>query len=140
VAHLLEVLMPYTPYLALVLRVWLGATLMIHGRPKLNKQNREQSVKNFAAQGVPAVAVFLGMVIEFFGGLFLVIGFIVPVVGAIEAIYFANIVAVKKTKQNAVYVGYGKPNFELEVFFVMAAVVLVFLGAGVLSLDGLIGL
>jgi uncharacterized membrane protein YphA (DoxX/SURF4 family) len=138
VAGLLEVLMPYTSYLALVLRVWLGATLMIHGRPKLNKQNREQSVKNL---GIPAVAVFLGMVIEFFGGLFLVIGFIVPVAGAIEAIYFANIIAIKKTKQNAVYVGHGKkPNFELEVFFVMAALVLVFLGAGALSLDGFLGL
>ena len=132
--------MPYTPYLALILRVWLGATLMIHGRPKLNKQNREQSVKNFAAQGVPAAAVFMGMVIEFFGGLLLVVGFIVPIVGAIEAIYFANIVTLKKTKQSAVYVGYGKPNFELEVFFIMAALVLVFLGAGVLSLDGLLGL
>ena len=129
--------MPYTSYLALVLRVWLGATLMIHGRPKLNKLNREQSVKNL---GIPAVAVFLGMVIEFFGGLFLVIGLIVPVAGAILAIYFGNIIAIKKTKQNAVYVGYGKPNFELEVFFVMAALVLVFLGAGVLSLDGLLGL
>jgi uncharacterized membrane protein YphA (DoxX/SURF4 family) len=137
VAHLLEVLIPYTPYLALVLRVWLGATLMIHGRPKLNKQNREQSVKNL---GVPAVGVFLGMVLEFFGGLFLVIGFIVPFVGAVEAIYFANIVALKKTKQKAVYVGYGKPNFELETFFAMAALVLVFLGAGMLSLDGLLGL
>src|SRR5579863_6998719 len=129
--------MPYTSYLALILRVWLGATLMIHGRPKLNKLNREQSVKNL---GIPAVAVFLGMVIEFFGGLLLVIGFIVPVVGAILAIYFANIVAIKKTKQKAVYVGYGKPNFELEVFFVSAALVLVFLGGGVLSLDGLLGL
>jgi putative oxidoreductase len=137
VAHLLEALMPYTPYLALVLRVWLGATLMIHGRPKLNKQVREQSTKNL---GIPAPAVFLGMLIEFFGGLFLVIGFIVPVVGAIEAIYFANIVGIKKTKQKAVYVGYGKPNFELEVFFAMAALVLVFLGAGALSLDGLLGL
>lgn len=129
--------MPYTSYLALVLRVWLGGTLMIHGRPKLNKQNREQSVKNL---GTPAVAVFLGMVIEFFGGLFLVIGFMVPVVGAILAIYFGNIIAFKKTKQKAVYVGYGKPNFELEVFFLMAALVLIFLGAGALSLDGLLGL
>jgi len=137
VAGLLEALMPYTSYLALVLRVWLCTTLMVHGRPKLNKQNRERSVKNL---GIPAVAVFLGMIIEFFGGLFLVIGFIVPVVGAIEAIYFANIIAIKKTKQNAVYVGYGKPNFELEVFFVMAALVLVFLGAGALSLYGLLGL
>lgn len=110
---------------------------MIHGRPKLNKLRREQSVKNL---GIPATAVFLGMVIEFFGGLFLVIGFIVPVVGAIEAIYFGNIIAIKKTKQNAVYVGYGKPNFELEAFFVMAALALVFLGAGPLSLDGLLGL
>lgn len=136
-AHLLEVLAPYTPYLALVLRVWLGATLMIHGRPKLSKQAREQSVKNL---GLPASAVLLGMIIEFFGGLFLVVGFIVPFVGLVEAIYFGNIIVFKKTKQKAPYYGPGKPNYELEVFFVMAAVVLIFLGAGVLSLDGLLGL
>lgn len=138
--HLLEVLTPYTPYLALVLRVWLGATLMIHGRPKLNKQNREKSIANMAGKGVPAGAVLMGAIIEFFGGLFLVIGFIVPFTGAVVAIYFANIVAVKKAKDKAVYIGYGKPNFELEVFFAMVGVVLVFLGAGVLSLDGLLGL
>jgi hypothetical protein len=42
---LLEPLISYLPYLALLVRVWMGATLMIHGRPKLVKKNREQTIR-----------------------------------------------------------------------------------------------
>jgi putative oxidoreductase len=137
---LLEPLLAYTPYLALLVRVWFGATLMIHGRPKLNKERRAQSIANFQAKGVPPIAVILGTVLEFFGGLFLVIGLIVPVAATFEAIYFASIIATKKTKDHAQYVAFGKPNYELEVAFVVVSIVLIFLGAGAFSLDGLVGL
>ncbi len=137
---LLEPLLPYVPYLALLVRVWLGATLMIHGRPKLNKEKRDQSIKNFAAKGVPPIGVVLGMVLEFFGGLFLVIGFIVPVVAFLEVIYFLGIIRMKRTKDHAQYVAFGKPNFELEAFYIMVSIVLIVLGAGALSVDGLLGL
>lgn len=91
-----------------------------------------------AAKGAPAGAVLPGAIIEFFGGLFLVVGFIVPFSVAVVAVCLANTVALKKTRDKAVYIGYGKPNFELEVLFAMVGVVLVFLGAGVLWLDGLL--
>jgi putative oxidoreductase len=137
---LLEPLLSYTPYIALAARVMFGATLMIHGRPKLNKERRAQTIANFGAQGVPPIAVILGIVLEFFGGLFLVLGLIVPVVAVFEAIYFISIVVTKRTKENAKFVAFGKPNYELEAFFVLISLVLVVLGAGALSIDGLIGL
>src|SRR5689334_11033212 len=114
----------------------LGATLMIHGRPKLNKERRAQTIANFRDQGVPPTAVILGTVLEFFGGLFLVLGLIVPVVAAFEAIYFLSIVVTKRTKENAKFVALGKPNYELEAFFVLVSLVLAVLGAGALSIDG----
>jgi uncharacterized membrane protein YphA (DoxX/SURF4 family) len=80
---LLEPLLSYTPYVALAVRVMFGATLMIHGRPKLNKERRAQTIATFRAQGVPPTAVILGIVLEFFGGLFLVLGLIVSVVAAL---------------------------------------------------------
>jgi uncharacterized membrane protein YphA (DoxX/SURF4 family) len=89
---------------------------------------------------VPAIAVILGITIEFFGGLFLVIGFLVPIVSAFVVIYFLSIIAMKRTKDHAAYVAFGKPNFELEAFYVLLAMVLVFLGAGGASLDGVLGL
>jgi putative oxidoreductase len=137
---LLEPLLSYTPYVALAARVMFGGTLMIHGRPKLNKERRAQTIANFRAQGVPPIAVILGIVLEFFGGLFLVLGLIVPVVAAFEAIYFLSIVVTKRTKQDAKFVAFGKPNYELEAFFVLISLVLAVLGAGALSIDGLIGL
>lgn len=92
-----------------------GATLMIYGRLKLNKERRAQTIANFRTQGVPPIAVMGGIVLEFFGGLFLVPGLIVPVVAAFEAIYFLSIVVTKRTKENAKFVAFGKPNYELEV-------------------------
>jgi uncharacterized membrane protein YphA (DoxX/SURF4 family) len=139
-SHILEPLLTYTPYLALLARTWFGATLMIHGKPKLNRERRAQSIANFKAKGVPTVAVVLGVILEFFGGLFLVVGLIVPVVATFEAIYFASIIATKRAKDQAKYVAFGKPNYELEAFFVLISIVLVLLGAGALSLDGGLGL
>ena len=137
---MLEPLLSYTPYVALAARVMFGATLMMHGRPKLNKERRAQSIANFGAKGVPPMAVILGTVLEFFGGLFLVVGLIVPVVAAFEAIYFLSIIEEKRTKDGAKFVAFGKPNFELEAFFVLLSLMLVALGAGALSIDGLLGL
>jgi len=36
----------------------------------------------------------------------------------------------KKTKDHAEYVAYGKPNYELEAFLVLLSFVLIVLGAG----------
>lgn len=138
--HLLEPLISYVPYLALLVRVCVGATLMIHGRPKLNKANRERSIKNFETKGVPPIAVLLVAILEFFGGLFLVVGFLVPLIAAFVAVDFGAIIVMKRTKENAAYVAYGKPNFELEVLFILLSIVLVVIGAGALSVDGLVGL
>jgi uncharacterized membrane protein YphA (DoxX/SURF4 family) len=49
-------------------------------------------------------------------------------------------VVTKRTKENAKFVAFGKPNYELEAFFVLISLVLAVLGAGALSIDGLIGL
>ncbi len=137
---MLEPLLSYTPYIVFVARVMFGATLMIHGRPKLNKERRAQTIANLRTQGVPPIAVIMGIVLEFFGGLFLILGLLVPVVAAFEAIYFLSIVVTKRTKQNAKFVAFGKPNYELEAFFVLLSLVLAVLGAGALSIDGLLGL
>ena len=139
-AHLLEPLISFTPYLALLVRVWFGITLMIHGRPKLNRERRAQSIENFRAKGVPPIAVVLGTIIEFFGGLLLVVGFLVTFVAAVEAVYFLSIIQEKRAKDKAKYVAFGKPNYELEAFLVLVSLVLLVLGAGAFSLDGLLGL
>jgi putative oxidoreductase len=136
---LLEPLLSDVGILSLIIRVWMGGNMVVHGRAKLGKA-MAQPIQYFKTMGIPEVATKMGVYLEFFGGIFLVIGLIVPIVGVLFAIYMASIAIVTKTKQHAQYIAPGKPSYEVNVLYLMLAIVLVFLGAGVLSLDRLIGL
>ena len=131
-------LVPYTGYLALLLRIWVGANFIVHGRPKFSKTGEgiKTSLKN---AGLPGGIVSAVGVLELFGGIFLIIGLIVPIVAALLVILFASIILMKKTKQHEAYIAPGKPSYELDVLYLMLAIVILVLGSGVLSVDSLIG-
>jgi len=130
-------LLPYVAYLALLLRVWVGATLMAHGYPKLGKA-RQQMVQWIKSIGLPAGAVYTVAILEFFGGLFLILGLIVPIVALFFAVQFLSIVLMKKTKTKAAYI--GQNSYELDVAYFLLSAILIVLGAGALSIDSLVGL
>ena len=111
---------------------------MIHGYPKL--KSREQTMNWMKSMGMPGAIAVLAGILEFFGGLFLVIGLIVPIVAFFFAIQFAIITLMKKQKMKAPYVAPGKLSYEEDVLYLLFAIVLIVLGAGALSIDGLIGL
>jgi putative oxidoreductase len=127
------------PYLALLVRLFLGFSLITHGYPKV-KGGWRQSGQWMKSMGIPAGAAILATVIEFFGGLLLVVGLIVPVVAAIVAIQFASIVGMKTSKMKAHFISMeqGKPTYEIDAFYLALAAVLVVLGAGVFSLDSVL--
>ncbi|MGA3405626.1 MAG: DoxX family protein [Candidatus Bathyarchaeia archaeon] len=131
------ILMPYTAYLALLLRVWVGANFVAHGYPKLGK-TREQTLQWTKSLGVPVVATYLAIILEFFGGLSLIIGFIVPVVGFFIALEMITVIFLKKTKMKAPYM--GQNSFEIDITYLMLAIVLIVVGAGAISLDSVLGL
>ena len=80
-------------------------------------------------------------IVEFFGGLFLVIGLIVPVVSLFVAIQMAAITAAKKLKLHGAYVSMKNPvKYEIDILYLLLALTLMVLGAGILSVDGLLGL
>ncbi len=135
---LLEPFLSYVPYLALLVRVVIGATLMIHGYPKI--KSSEQSANWMKSLGMPGVSAVLAAILEFFGGLFLIVGLIVPVVALFLAIQFASIIMVKKSKMKASFVNPAGASYEVDVLYLLFAVVLIVLGAGALSIDGLLGL
>ena len=56
-AGILEALLPYTPYLALILRVWLGTNFIIHARPKLGK-GMIQTMQWTKGMGIPVGAAY----------------------------------------------------------------------------------
>ncbi|MDA4112941.1 MAG: DoxX family protein [Thaumarchaeota archaeon] len=136
----LEPLLPYTPYLALLIRVLVGASLVIHGYPKMGKTGREQAIGFMKSMSVPGGAAVAAAILEFFGGLFLIAGFIVPIVALFFAIEFAAIIVMKKRKMNAVYISPGKPNYEIDATYLFLSLVMLVLGAGAISIDALLGL
>jgi putative oxidoreductase len=79
-----EAFLAFIPYLALFPRVWMGANMMIHGYPKL-KNIKETAEETKQTLGIPTKATYTAAVLEFFGGIFLIIGLIVPIV----ALFFA---------------------------------------------------
>ncbi len=138
--NLSEAFLAYVPYIALMARVWLGANMMVHGYPKIRnmKKTAEQMEQ---AWGVPAIATYVATILEFFGGIFLIIGLIVPFVTMFFAIFMVVNIIMKKTRMKAAYIAApDKPSYEIDVTYLIISLILVVLGGGALSIDSLIGL
>jgi uncharacterized membrane protein YphA (DoxX/SURF4 family) len=144
-AALIDVLLPYVPYFALVIRIWFGANMMIHGYPKVTQTR--QVIQMMAGwmgmtqrTGQVTAMVSAAAVLEFFGGIFMIVGLIVNVVALFYAIFFASIIIMKKTKMKSNYIDVSKPSYELDALYLMLAIVLLVIGAGAFSLDSIIGI
>ena len=135
---ILDPLIPYTGYLALVLRVWVGANFVIHARPKI--QSMPQTIQSMKGLGVPAGATYAATALELGGGIALILGLLVPIVGLFFVLFMVSASVMKKRKMHADYIAVGKPSYEVDVLYLVLALVLVFIGAGVLSLDGALGI
>ena len=126
-----EPLLMFIPYLALVTRIWMGANMMIHGYPMLKniKETAEQTKKTL---GIPIRATYTAAILEFFGGLFLIIGLIVPIVGMFFAIFMIANVIMKRRKMSAVYISTRKASYEIDITYLILSIILIVLGAGAL--------
>ena len=96
-----------TDLLSLVLRIVVGLALVMHGLPKAKAGWGKQSGEWIGTMGVPPVAARLVTVLELFGGIFLVIGLLVPVVAALFVVQFAAIIVMKAMKMDAGPIGGG---------------------------------
>jgi putative oxidoreductase len=117
----------------LVLRLAIGAIMIAHGYPKLFTQ-AERNVGFFAQIGFPAWMAYLAGVVEFFGGILLIGGFLTRVVGLVIAVEMA--VAIFKVHWPNGLTGQG--GYEYPLIVGCAALALATVGAGVISLDRLI--
>jgi putative oxidoreductase len=134
-----EPFLEFVPYLALVTRIWVGVNMMIHGYSKLRnvKHSAEETKQTL---GIPIGATYTATILEFFGGLFLIIGLIVPLVALFFAIFMIANVIMKKTRMNAAYIAPSKASYELDITYLILSVILFVLGGGALSVDSVIGL
>ena len=134
-----EPFLAFVPYLALVVRIWVGTNMMIHGYSKLRnmKQAAEETKQTL---GIPVGATYTATILEFLGGLLLIIGLIVPIVGLFFAIFMIANVIMKKRRMNAAYIAPGKASYEIDITYLILSIILIVLGAGALSVDSVIDL
>ena len=110
--------------------------MIAHGIPKVKGGWGAQSGQWIGSMGVPPVAARLVTVLEFFGGVFLVVGLLVPLVAAFFAVQFVAIIAMKASKMKAGFMGgNGKPGYEIDFTYLLLSLAVLLLGSGALSVD-----
>ncbi len=128
--QLLQSLGDYQEWSLLLLRLVVALIFLAHGYPKI--KNLRQNGENFGMMGFRP-GMFWGTlvaVLEFFGGVALLLGFAVQVVGAFFAIQMLVATCWKMRRGQGLVSGY-----ELDLLLVAACLVLATFGAGAVSLD-----
>jgi putative oxidoreductase len=124
------------PLALLVLRVALGATMMVHGKEKLFG-GIHNFIDTLHKLGVPA-PTFMGYLsagTEFFGGILLILGLFTRC--AALATLINMLVAIFKVHFKNGFTGQG--NYQFPLALAVIAFALMFYGAGPISLDWAFG-
>ena len=121
---------------SLFLRLAIETLFIIHGYPKLTAAQRTQGGAWMKSMGMPAAMVPFGGVVEFFGGLALILGILTPIVAALAALWMLSTTWLVTTKAKKKYVG----GYEIDITLLLAALALALLGSGIYSIDHLLGL
>ena len=115
--------------------------MIAHGIPKVKGGWGKRSGQWVGSMGVPPVTATLVTTLEFLGGIFMVIGLLVPLVAAFFALQFVGIIVMKASKMKAGFMGSnGKPGYELDFTYLLLSLTVLLLGAGAFSLDALLGI
>lgn len=114
----------------------MGAAFISHGYPKIVSPGRKGTQDWLKSMGIPAILGPLAGLLEFLGGIFLLIGFLVPLVGILLSVEMIATTILSKRKMSKKYI----LGYELDLAYLAAALALVVLGGGPASLDALLGL
>ena len=123
-------LLSYQLYAPLILRLVLGTIFIIHGYPKLFKEF-SKTAEWFGSIGLKPgkLWVFVVGVVEFFGGILLLVGFLTQVAAILIAINMIGAMVFVKFKQGLV------GGYEFDLVLLAMALALLFLGAGFYAFD-----
>ena len=138
---------------SLVIRLLIGVLMIIHGYPKLFvKEARQQMIPMMQSIGVPRAVFEIAAILEFFGGLLLILGLLTRLIAIFFIIYMIATTTLYLTKlinvpmpmgafeqQYKQTKGYIK-GWELDTVIIASAVALMVLGGGIISVDALLGL
>ena len=120
----------YNDFVLLVLRVILGLVLVAHGWPKF--RNLKSAAEGLHGMGFKPGRLWatIAMIVEFFGGIALILGIFTQGAAALVLIQFLVIIIWKILKKSPIVGG-----LELDLLIWAIAVLLSVQGAGTISLD-----
>ena len=119
-----------------ILRVVVGIVFLVHGRQKLFTFGFHGVAGMFAHMGIPLAAVSAVVVtlVEFFGGLALIVGLGTRIAAALLAIDMAGAILFVHGKN-----GFFAPmGYEFPLTLLASCLCLALAGAGSLSVDGIL--
>ncbi|MDP3991902.1 MAG: DoxX family protein [Nanoarchaeota archaeon] len=122
-------------YGLLALRVFLGIIFIYHGMPKLMMSGKMAKGMGWSSGSV----VLLGLV-ELLAGLSVILGFYTEIASVLVAIIMLGALFHKMFKWNIPFSAMDKMGWEFDLILLGAAIALLFLGAGAVSLDNMLGI
>ncbi|PIR69783.1 MAG: oxidoreductase [Candidatus Niyogibacteria bacterium CG10_big_fil_rev_8_21_14_0_10_46_36] len=113
-----------------LLRVLLGVIFIVHGYPKLfkNFQGTKDFFQSLGLRPAAAWVIFIGA-LEFFGGIFLIVGLFVQLIALLMAINMFFAIALVARKK-----GFAN-GWEFELTLLVISLALFIMGAGIFAID-----
>ena len=121
------------PYAALLLRVSLGVLFLAHVALKIFVFTVPGFVAYFATLGLPAIAAYAIIALEFFGGVALILGVYAPWVALPLALEMLGTIVMVHGSNGWLFTNKGG-GWEYPAFWAVSLVVLFLLGDGALAL------
>jgi putative oxidoreductase len=121
----------------LLLRLVMGTAFVFHGWPKI--QNPLHWMDAMGGSGMPGVLQALAALSEFGGGIALVLGLLTPLAALGIGATMSVALGLVHLPMHHPFVGApGQPSYELTAVYLAAAILLLLVGPGRLSLDALL--
>jgi len=120
---------------ATLARIGLGIMFILHGWPKIKDVKATTGWVKKTGWAGGAIFAILFTLLEFFGGIALIIGLLTQFVGVLIALEMVATSIFSKKQLGKKLIG----GYELDVAYLVLAVVIAFLGPGPWSLDRLLG-
>lgn len=128
-----EVMSSRTSAGILLLRIIIGLAFMVHGFPKIQHPASWMGPHAFAPPWLQAVVA----VVEFFGGLALIVGFLTRLAALGIFVDMATAILKVHLPMGAHWIG-GPGSFEVPLFYLIAMVAFMIVGPGRYSIDAML--
>jgi putative oxidoreductase len=119
-----------------ILRVVLGVILISHGAAKLFG-GMEGTIGFFGSLGIPlpVVAAWVVALLEFFGGIALLVGLFVTPIALLLAIHMLGAIVLVHAPNGFYVIGPGSGGIEFNLIMIASLLMLVFGGPGLAAID-----